>query len=170
MKTFKAKSSVSRWAKKELGDAWQDFGTVEQDEEGLYYFLVNYSPVIEVEEIEGETQADFEINDDPEILAMVEKELAHDDDDSDAFIMSIGSYYQPIIGRVFDDGIVVKTKPCLKGKSAISGPCRVVWDLAEVMAGARRKDIIQACVDAGIAYYTARTQYQKYTEALKGSN
>lgn len=52
--------------------------------------------------------------------------------------------------------------------SAMSGACSLVWDIAEKMEGEKRKDIIAACVEAGIAYYTARTQYQKYSEAKRG--
>lgn len=45
-------------------------------------------------------------------------------------------------------------------KSTASDPCRLVWEIAERMEGQRRKDIIAACVAAGVAFYTARTQYQ----------
>lgn len=51
--------------------------------------------------------------------------------------------------------------------SSIENPCKVVWDMAEKMKGERRKDIVQACVDAGIAYHTARTQYQAWFKANK---
>ena len=51
----------------------------------------------------------------------------------------------------------------------MSGACAVVWGIAEKMLkdGAKRKNIIEACVEHGVAYYTARTQYQKYTEAVR---
>lgn len=52
--------------------------------------------------------------------------------------------------------------------STVVSPCKLVWDIAEKMAGSKRKDIIAACQEAGVAFYTARTQYQKYTEALRG--
>ncbi len=59
----------------------------------------------------------------------------------------------------------------LRGTSAMSGACALVWDIAGSMLAedpdAKRKDILQACVDRGIAFYTARTQYQKYREACK---
>lgn len=55
--------------------------------------------------------------------------------------------------------------------SEIESPCATVWAIAEQMEEAdpnvRRKDIIQACVDQGIAYYTARTQVQHYKQAKK---
>lgn len=50
-------------------------------------------------------------------------------------------------------------------QSTIQKPCSVVWDIAIKMDGARRKDVIQACVDAGVSYYTARTQYQQWYTA-----
>lgn len=54
-------------------------------------------------------------------------------------------------------------------KSVVDNPCRFVWDMADAMfsEGAKRKDIIAACVAAGVATYTARTQYQKWFAAHK---
>jgi hypothetical protein len=68
-----------------------------------------------------------------------------------------------IVDRTF------KTKAPIVHKSTIGSPCRVVWDIAEEMEGAKRKDVIAECVRKGIAFYTARTQYQKYREALKAA-
>lgn len=39
-------------------------------------------------------------------------------------------------------------------------PCKQVWFMADAMLGSTRKDVIKACVDAGINCFTARTQYQ----------
>lgn len=52
-------------------------------------------------------------------------------------------------------------------KSEIESPCFVVWDTADKMIGARRKDVIAACVAKGVAFYTARTQYQLWLTAVK---
>lgn len=52
--------------------------------------------------------------------------------------------------------------------STVVSPCKLVWDIAGEMEGSPRKDIIAACQLAGVAFYTARTQYQKYTEAKRG--
>ena len=52
--------------------------------------------------------------------------------------------------------------------STVVSPCKLVWDIAGTMEGSPRKDIIAACQEAGVAFYTARTQYQKYTEAKRG--
>lgn len=57
--------------------------------------------------------------------------------------------------------------------SAVQSPCKMVWDIAASMLAenpaTRRKDILAACEQRGIAYYTARTQYQLYTKAAKAS-
>lgn len=57
----------------------------------------------------------------------------------------------------------------IKRKSAMKGSCALVWTIAEEMLPqARRRDILAACVARGIAYNTARTQFQRYTEAVRG--
>ena len=60
--------------------------------------------------------------------------------------------------------------PMGERKSSIESPCFVVWDTAEKMLKkdpeARRKDIIAACVGKGVAYYTARTQFQLFKQSL----
>lgn len=52
-------------------------------------------------------------------------------------------------------------------KSKVEGACGMVWDIAAEMLdkGAKRKEILDACVEAGVALNTARTQYQRYREA-----
>lgn len=52
-------------------------------------------------------------------------------------------------------------------ESTVKRPCYVVWDMADKMVGARRKDVVAACVQAGVAYYTARTQYQLWNQCQK---
>lgn len=60
--------------------------------------------------------------------------------------------------------------PMGERKSSIESPCFVVWDTAEKMLkkdpDARRKDIIAACVGKGVAFYTARTQFQLFKQSL----
>ena len=53
--------------------------------------------------------------------------------------------------------------------SEIPTPCSVVWDIASSMEGAKRKDVIAECTKQGIAFYTARTQYQLWKQAGKVS-
>ena len=47
-------------------------------------------------------------------------------------------------------------------ESEVKNPVKLVWEIADRMWGERRTDIIKACVEAGIAYNTARTQYQAF--------
>lgn len=51
--------------------------------------------------------------------------------------------------------------------STVEKPTRKVWEIADSMPGAKRKDIIAACVEQGIAFFTARTQYQKWMQASR---
>lgn len=54
-------------------------------------------------------------------------------------------------------------------KSTVERPCHLVWELAESMPGARRKDVIAAAVEKGVAFYTARTQYQQWLTVKRSS-
>lgn len=58
-------------------------------------------------------------------------------------------------------------------KSTIESPSKRVWEIADQMKAAnpnvRRKDVIAACVEQGIAYYTARTQYQLWFKANRAN-
>ena len=62
--------------------------------------------------------------------------------------------------------------------SEIDSPCMSVWEIADEMNSAeqveengpaKRKDVIAKCVESGIAFYTARTQYQLWKQAGKAS-
>lgn len=60
------------------------------------------------------------------------------------------------------DAELVNVDPLKPRMSTIVLPTKKVWDIADKMPGAKRKDVIAACVQAGIAYGTARTQYQHW--------
>lgn len=63
---------------------------------------------------------------------------------------------------------VTKTKTkVFANHSSVDKPCRLVWDLADAMNGARRKDVIAAAEAKGVAFYTARTQYQLWVQVQK---
>ena len=51
-------------------------------------------------------------------------------------------------------------------ESTAERPCKLVWHIADEMVAAnpavRRKDVLAACVARGVAFYTARTQYQQW--------
>lgn len=55
-------------------------------------------------------------------------------------------------------------KQTIQRESSVQRPCFVVWDIADKMPGARRKDVVAACVAKGVAFYTARTQYQLWKQ------
>ena len=57
---------------------------------------------------------------------------------------------------------VKKSTKSLPKESVIDNPVKMVWEIADRMWGERRKDIIEECVRLGIAYNTARTQYQAF--------
>lgn len=57
----------------------------------------------------------------------------------------------------------------IRNKSEVESPCWLVWDTADKMKGSRRKDVIAACVEKGVAFYTARTQYQLWLTANRNA-
>lgn len=64
---------------------------------------------------------------------------------------------------------VAKTQPKaaveVRRESACEKPTKRVWDIASSMPGKKRGDVLAACEAQGIAYYTARTQYQLWRSA-----
>lgn len=63
-----------------------------------------------------------------------------------------------------------------ENKSSAKKPCAIVWEIAikmneearkQSIAAPKRKEVIEACVKAGVAYNTARTQYQSWFKASK---
>lgn len=64
-----------------------------------------------------------------------------------------------------------------KEKSEVKSPCALVWEIAEeqreisVVEGTKlsRKAVIEKCVAAGVAYNTARTQYQLWYQSRLGA-
>lgn len=52
---------------------------------------------------------------------------------------------------------------------AQGGAVKVCWDLFLEQPDLKRKDAIAAAVAKGVAFYTARTQYQKFFQAQKNS-
>ncbi|MEV2063535.1 hypothetical protein ABZQ88_10320 [Pseudomonas aeruginosa] len=56
--------------------------------------------------------------------------------------------------------------PVVKARNAstVESPVKRVWVIADSMPEVKRKDVIAACVAEGIAFFTARTQYQKWKQ------
>ena len=64
---------------------------------------------------------------------------------------------------------LVETGKILK-KSKVKNPCQACWEIfsdhkTRLGAAMRRKDAIDDCLKQGIAFYTARTQYQAWKQA-----
>lgn len=53
--------------------------------------------------------------------------------------------------------------------STVDNPVAVMWDLCQKMKNARRKDVIAEAQKHGVAFYTARTQYQLWLNAARNS-
>ena len=76
-------------------------------------------------------------------------------------------------GLVVDEDLVGGCHHCdwefdLRQKQPRNGNCRKVWDMADSMPGAARKDVVSACVEAGINLGTAKTQYQAWFASKRG--
>lgn len=68
-----------------------------------------------------------------------------------------------VLAEEYDGPEVAEAEAAPKlNKSTADRPCTLVWNIADAMPGAKRKEVIEACVKAGVAYYTARTQYQQW--------
>lgn len=102
--------------------------------------------------------------------------ICNGDEDGEGNTIKLEKEYECMAcgGQFGDD--VAPAKPATKRgpvneRSTISNPCKVVWDIAERMFAenpeTRRKDVIAECQKAGIAFYTARTQYQLWRTAVR---
>ncbi|HEX4882141.1 MAG TPA: hypothetical protein VFV18_07340 [Porticoccaceae bacterium] len=71
-------------------------------------------------------------------------------------------------GKEFGPAIKGSRKVAVSSHSVIGRPTKTVWHIADEMSAAnpqvRRKDVIAECVRRGIAFFTARTQYQKWKQ------
>lgn len=67
------------------------------------------------------------------------------------------------IAGTVEEALPAEGKP--RNKSSVASPVQQVWAVADSMPEAKRKDIIAACVEQGIAFFTARTQYQKWKQS-----
>ena len=56
-------------------------------------------------------------------------------------------------------------------ESTVARPCKLVWHIADEMKAANpeveRKEVLAECVKRGVAFYTARTQYQQWLGVQK---
>jgi hypothetical protein len=54
-----------------------------------------------------------------------------------------------------------------KLKSTIQSPVKVVWEIAEQMKSAARKDVVAECMKRGVNVHTARTQFQRWSASTR---
>ena len=52
-----------------------------------------------------------------------------------------------------------------RAKSEVESPTKLVWQIADSMPGADRKDVIAACIEKGVNKSTAGTQYYRWAKA-----
>ena len=69
----------------------------------------------------------------------------------------------------YDTNFIKPVEKRDSSKSLVEKPCSLTWDIAAKMHAencmVKRKAVLEACVKAGISYYTARTQYQEWYRA-----
>lgn len=63
----------------------------------------------------------------------------------------------------------VNVDPIRPRLSSCELPTKKVWHIADSMPNAKRKEVIEECVRQGIAYGTARTQYQHWFKTTNDS-
>lgn len=144
MKTYQVKSSAVR-AAKQAGLVPNESAEIIQNEDGSWSF-VDHRPVGTEDLLDDEFPIDG-----PELDAYGEE-------------------------KPFEE-ITEKEHRTHRGevgnKSSIDKPCSKVWDIAAAMykvnPQVKRKEVLEACFNAGIAFYTTRTQYQEWFKASKNS-
>jgi hypothetical protein len=57
--------------------------------------------------------------------------------------------------------------PSFIPRSRIKGATRRVWDIADLMQGKARREVLEECRRQGIASGTAATQYQRWKQATR---
>lgn len=138
-KTYSTKSTARRGAKRAYGESWEGDFEVLQNDDGRWYVAA-----LDIAEVMNE------INNEDTVEPVNSVELIDTEIDIN-----------------IDTDTEDEAKPAIKRKSEIDDPCQFVWEMADKMQGQRRKDIIQHCVDCGVAFYTARTQYQSWFKSKK---
>ncbi|UZT28627.1 hypothetical protein pD_gene0020 [Vibrio phage 033B] len=173
MKTYKQKSSAVRAAKAALkkegiadpkaGEHFDVKPCEMHEGEFIWHALGNQTPA----ETAVTTEEDFEEGNSRREMTFNEAGDPVPVEEAAPF-RNIPSHYQAVAPL---KNTTVK-KMVIQNTSTIASPTKQVWEIADRMRNenpdVRRKDVIQACVDAGIAFNTARTQYQHYFKACKG--
>ena len=160
-KSYKAKSSVRRAAKGMEG-FHMDTLEIPQDENGEWYGTDGWGS-------EDQQEVVLESNEDLETkmeVALEEEEVPSLQVQMDRDRMVLGTEEEP---ETIEDYMPAETVVVAKHRSSsVTNPCQMVWNICEEMKGTRRGIVLQACVDKGVAFNTARTQYQQWLVASRG--
>ena len=145
-KTYASKASAVRQAKKDHGDNYLDIVSIGENKDGKWQAVMLPKKEVVTDDLDTPNKMEPRYNDAGDPMTPAE------------------------IKALADKGA---QSPRFRDRSTMSGACSLVWDIAGSMLAAnpsvKRKDILEACTERGVAYYTARTQYQKYKEALAAS-
>lgn len=176
MKLYTVKSSAHR-AAKQAGFEKDQYEIVEVDGQFGYKLLEAEAPVAEAEEPVVEEFVNcphcgihlsngFGVH----LQEVDGKEIKHK-----AFeyaCLACGEEFGPAIAEEAPKA-APKRKIEITNHSTIERPTKTVWHIADEMSAAnpqvRRKDVIAECVRRGIAFYTARTQYQQWLATKNGT-
>lgn len=175
MKTYTVKSSAHR-AAKQAGLTKDQYEIVEIDGQ-FGYQLIGEAPAAEAEEpvigefvncphcgIHLENGIGVHLQ---EVNGKVIKHKAFEYE-----CLACGEEFGPAIAEEATKA-TPKRKIEITNHSTIERPTKTVWHIADEMSAAnpqvRRKDVIAECVRRGIAFYTARTQYQQWLATKNGT-
>ena len=158
MKTYSTKANANR-AAKTAGLEAGTFNVIEID--GRFAIQVIEADLFD------EAQADAEYK----ALQARQAEIAQEAEEAAALWLAAFVPYNPQL-LLPAPKKVKKSTESLPRESVIDNPVKMVWEIADRMWGQRRKDIIAECVRLGIAYNTARTQYQAFykVKSQEGKN
>lgn len=159
MRLYTSKSSAVRAAKK-AGLSTDEYEIIE--EAGKFGFRAIKADEVEEQVVEEEA-APEEVDETPVEPEPAEEEATEEEATSE----------EEQLTEEEIKSLPVLTIDSRLRKSTIESPSKRVWEIADQMKAenpnVRRKDVIAACVEQGIAYYTARTQYQLWFKANKAS-
>jgi len=193
MKTFSSKSNARR-ALKAIGDAAlaSADSLLSQDSSGKWGFSIAEAELLQYEKVTGlefnEETTQVEIPEEkpvPEEARLEnEKRLEEKRIQEEEFHAKTSAQQAEVAKEhevtTIGDGLIYHPLPkktpkivAERGKSTHEKPCMEVWNIAGVLFSAdpkvTRKEILEACSLAGIAFYTARTQYQLWRQAQNAS-
>ncbi len=177
IKTYSSKSTAKRGAKRAGLDL--DTNEILQNEEGRWYVSEKGPVVVEPtqEEFDAYYIKEFGTAHCPNPKCGVHLENgvqdyenlldATDDKKVRAEIKLMKKEYLCLgCGEEFGPDLEAKPEPVKRGP-VNKGAVQIVWDICDANVGERRKDVVETCVQAGINFHTAKTQYQKWFTALK---